>query len=380
MTPDAALTILLTLKDRSPFTVRWMSYVSSVGFPFNVLIADGGSDKAVSRILSDRSNFPSLKYEYVRYPYDRSYGDYYAKVCDALRRIQTPFVALTDNDDMFVVSGLRQAVQFLIDHDEYATCGGQCAVFWVTGSPTNDDGLLYGKHVEWKCSLDGRSLTEDTASARLRNHSLRATHPTYYHVRRTADLRKQFEIVRDSDLQDLFLVERLIFFLTAIAGKTKQFDTLYIARQWNSPGSAGGANQARSGDWFGRMLVPSWSRDFTNFVNHTSAALAARDGLTIEEARRSVIESYRMWLAPQLLGDIFAEPTVTLSMPIVVRLFRRLLRLSPDNTIRRAARTLYRRAGFVSVDAIHGTQLHARHVSNAEQEVKPILEFLARGA
>ena len=48
MTADNELTILLTLKDRAPFTFRWMSYANSIRFPFKVLIADGGADETAS--------------------------------------------------------------------------------------------------------------------------------------------------------------------------------------------------------------------------------------------------------------------------------------------------------------------------------------------
>ena len=378
MTRDDELTILLTLKDRTPFTFRWMSYHDGIRFPFKVLVADGGSDERVSTVLSDRTTFPNVNYEYVRYPHDTSYAHYYAKVADALSRIETPFVAQADNDDFFVVSGLRRAAEFLADHPDYATCGGQCAIFWVTPSQMPDQaGVLYGPHVEWKCSLDARSLTDETAGARIRNHSRRTTHPTYYHVRRIEDLRRQYEIIRELNPQDLFFIERLILFLTAIAGKTKQLDTLFIARQWNSPDSAASAHMNRDGDWLGRMLVPTWSRDFTNFVNVTSSALAAEDGLTIDEARRSVIESYRSWLVPHMLGDILAEPNVSVRMFLGVRMFQQLLRLPAESLIRRVARTLYRRMGWVSVDAIHGTQWRNRRVRNAEQAFRPIYEFLA---
>ena len=125
MTADRDLTILLTLKDRAKFTFRWMSYANGVGFPFKVLIADGGEDETIPNMLSDRSKFPNIEYEYIRYPYDRTYANYYSKVADALSRIRTPFVAMADNDDFFVVAGLRKSVEFLATHREYAACGGQ---------------------------------------------------------------------------------------------------------------------------------------------------------------------------------------------------------------------------------------------------------------
>src|SRR5437870_3845451 len=275
MTADNELTVLLTLKDRTQFTYRWMSYANSFRFPFKVLIADGGKDKTVPQVLSDKTNFPDVNYEYIRYPYDVTYAQYYSKVVDALSHVKTSFAVIADNDDFFIVNGLRKAVQFLSSHSEYITCGGQCAFFWVISSTLNErEGLLYGDQIEWKCSCDAQSVTAETARERIRNQSLSATDPSYYHVKRTEELRRQFQILLDLNLKDLFLVEYLIAFLTAIVGKTKRLETLYIARQHNSPGSSGIAHEEKFGDWFGRMLVQSWSAYTTICVTITAATLA----------------------------------------------------------------------------------------------------------
>src|SRR5437879_4812438 len=255
MTADNELTILLTLKDRPLFTLRWMSYANSSRFPFKVLIADGGKDETVPRVLSNKTNFPNVNYEYVRYPYDQTYGEYYSKVADALSRIKTPFVVMADNDDFFIVNGLRKAVQFLSSHPEYIACGGQCAFFWVTSSTLNErEGLLYGDQIEWKCSCDAQSMTAETARERIRNQSLSAADPSYYHLKRTEELRRQFQILLDLNIKDLFLVEYLIAFLTAIVGKTKRLETLYMSRQHDSPGSSGLAHEENFGARVGRRV------------------------------------------------------------------------------------------------------------------------------
>src|SRR5438132_11961673 len=134
MSADNELTILLTLKDRPLFTFRWMAYANSIRFPFKVLIADGGKDETVPKVLSDKTNFPNVNYEYVRYPYDQTYAEYYSKVVDALSRIETPFVALADNDDCFIGEGLKLAVEFLRVHPDYSACVGHVGVCWVTYS------------------------------------------------------------------------------------------------------------------------------------------------------------------------------------------------------------------------------------------------------
>ena len=105
-------------------------------------------------------------------------------------------------------------------------------------------------------------------------------------------------------------------FLTAIAGKTRQLDTLYIARQQDSPDSSGGAHQERFGGWYDRMLVPTWSDDFTRFVECASRSAVARRRHSGDEARRIVVESYKMSVAPSLLADLVEEPTVSWSMPM----------------------------------------------------------------
>lgn len=376
MTGD--LTIVLPVKDRATFTRRWLAYASASGLPFKVVIADGGADETIATMVSTDAVFSRLDCEYLRFPYDATYADYYAKVHQALEHVGTPLVALADNDDFLAPEGVQQAADFLLQHPDYTSCGGQCAVFWV--EPEADEEALYGRGVEWKISLDAQSVTADTARERIRTQSLRATYPIFYHVHRAERLRHRFRLVREANLQDLFLVEYLLWFLTAIDGKTHQLDTLFVARQWNSPGSSGLAHVEQFGDWLGRMLVPSWSDDFARFVAITSAALAARDGLSADEARRAIIESYRMLVAPALLADLLAEPTTSVPMTVVAGVARRLLRLPEAHLLRRAGRAAYRRVPWIAADAVRGTELRARRVAGADRAFAPVREFLTHSA
>lgn len=378
MSSSGDLTILLTLKDRTEFTVRWMNYANSIGLPFKVLIADGGFDETISAILSDKKRFPDVNYEYVRYPYDKTYADYYSKIANALGRVQTPFVAMADNDDFFIVDTLTEAVEFLSVNPDYASCGGQPAQLWIRPSPLNKpEDLVYSKNVNWKCARI-RSITAGTARERLRSQAVSSADPIYYDVKRIEDVRKQSEIVRDLNLNDLFLTEFLTQFLTTITGKTKRLEKLYIARQHNAPGSSAEAHQKQFGDWFGLMLVESWSEDFTKFVNCVSSILAATDGISIPEAKDCVVTSYRMNVAPELLSNILEEPSVTMSMPVVVRAVRRLVMLPEENIFRKLARKLYRTIPWIALDSVYGIKIVAMLPRSSRKELKPILEFLAR--
>ncbi|MEX1993679.1 MAG: TIGR00180 family glycosyltransferase [Steroidobacteraceae bacterium] len=377
MTPSG-LTILLPLKDRVAFTHRWLAYAVDAGLPYRVLIADGGADGTIAQTVTEKKS-QGLDVEYVRYPFDRTYAEYYAKLADALSRVTTPYVVLADNDDLFIPEGLARAVEFLAANPEYVACGGQCAVFWLAGTDTAArSDVIYGDRVDWKCSSQFSTDVADTASARLRERCLGAN-DVFYAVHRTDLLRGHFAAVRDTNPRDLFLMEQLVMFLTAIAGKTRQLDTLYIARQQDSPAGSGGAHQARFGDWYDRMLLPTWSEDFTRFGECATTALSRADGIPAEEARRTVVESYKMSVAPSLLADLVEEPTVSWSMPLVLQLVRGLVNLPRTSVLRRVALACYRHTRWLSHDFVHGTEFRTRRAREAAREFTPVRSFLTGG-
>lgn len=375
MSTAAQLTILLTLKDRVPFTHRWLDYAVAVGLPFRVLVADGGAEEGVAEAVAARQA-AGLDVEYVRYPFDQTYAHYYAKLADALSRVTTPLVVFADNDDFFFKDGLSQAVEFLQHHPGHVACGGRCAMFGVTdaGAVGGAD-AVYGRAVEWKYSSLLFSDLADSAAGRLRD---RSRDDVFYSVHRTHLLRRHLEVIRDFNPSDLFLMDETVMFLTAIAGKTRQLDCLYIARQQDSPGSTGGTHEARFGDWFGRMLVPTWSDDFARFADVTSAALAQADGLSLADARREVTACYRASVAPVLLSDLVSEPTVTWAMPLTLQVVRRLVLLPRTSLLRRIAQYLYRGTRWLSHAFVQGREFRAAGARTAAREFRPVSDFLVR--
>jgi glycosyltransferase domain-containing protein len=372
MNSSADLTIVLPLKDRVAFTRRWLAYAVSAPLQCRVLIADGGADQSVAALAQD-ARASGVEIEYRRYPYDETYGHYYAKIADALSRVTTPFVVMADNDDFFMPEGLHRAVAFLNAHPDFVACGGQCAVFWVNGE--QQIGAPYGDRVEWKCSSQYSTDTAESAAQRLRERCLGAN-DVFYAVHRTALLRSNFEAVRDCNPRDLFLMEQLVMFLTAIAGKTRQLDTLYIARQQGSPDRSGGEHQRRFGGWFERMLAPTWSDDFTRFADYAAAALVRADRIDEPAARRVVVDAYKASVAPSLLSDLVEEPTVSWSMPIVLQLVRRLVNLPRHSWRRRLAQSAYRRAHWLSHDFVRGTEIKTARARDAAGEFSPVKAFL----
>jgi glycosyltransferase domain-containing protein len=297
MSADRYLTILLTLKNRSSFTFRWLAYANANSLPFRVLIADGSSDDVSANALRDHSRYPRLDYHYVRYPYDLSFVEYYAKVTNALDLIQTPFVALADNDDFPVVSGLRRSVEFLQSHPDYSACRGKVGALRIHESNGDRDlSGVYGDEIVFfpdvyeNCSLD-----DQTAGERLRLH-FQKYGPTWYEVHHTAQLREAFGVLREQSISDLYLAELLISGLTVVAGKVRRESYPYLIRQTHTPDSG----YARKHDLMDRMLLETWSADFKKFVAAMAHALTSAEGMPVAEAEESVKEIYRSYVESSL--------------------------------------------------------------------------------
>jgi glycosyltransferase domain-containing protein len=107
------ITILLTLKDRSEESVKWLS--NNIYSDFNYIIADGSSNDLNKKIFSNL-NYNNLKY--FKFPYDKHYKDYYKKVYLTSLKIKTPYTMQVDNDDLINKKAIRKCIyEFSLDKD-----------------------------------------------------------------------------------------------------------------------------------------------------------------------------------------------------------------------------------------------------------------------
>ena len=111
--PD--VTILITLKDRCSYTYRLMGYLNKIKCPFKILLADGGSNKALENNLRNHINYPDVDYRYIRYPYDVDLLTYYTKMKDSALEVDTPFVICISTTGFH--SDLKDSGVFVVSKD-----------------------------------------------------------------------------------------------------------------------------------------------------------------------------------------------------------------------------------------------------------------------
>ena len=296
---DNNLTIILLIKDRTPFTFRWMQYAHKTFFPFKVLIADGGKDPIIAETLADRDSFSNVDYEYIRYPYDQTYSEYFSKIADAISRAKTNYVALADNDDFFLVDGLRNCLRFLEVHPDYVACGGRIATF----SLSPDVNSVYGDNVEFILNPFKVSIEDETALKRVEKH-FNTYEVTYYYVHRKDELKKYHQKLSSLDPKDLILAELVTTFLAVAWGKVKRDPGLFLLRQFNPLNSSSKEEHLKKGDRFDRMLLNNWSEDFKGFVDGVAHVVAQQDGVSTQEVKSKICKSYRKFIAPTIVNEL----------------------------------------------------------------------------
>ena len=114
-----SLTILIPLWNRNKSTKIILTYMDTIGVPFKILMADGGSNDNSHWIKQD--NFPNLNLEYKYYGFDSSINKFMRKMDLSCSSITTPLTIMLDNDDFFSLGGLIAGVEFLANNDDFAS-------------------------------------------------------------------------------------------------------------------------------------------------------------------------------------------------------------------------------------------------------------------
>jgi glycosyltransferase domain-containing protein len=346
-----------------------MRYANETSFPFKVLIADGGKDPVVAQKLSDHGNFPRIDYEYIRYPYDQTYREYFEKIADLVSRVKTPYLAFVDDDDFILPGGLRSCLGFLIDHPDYVSCGGRVSKFFIRP----DANATYGEDVEFVLLPLANSMDDPTAHERVERH-FKSYNVTWYDVQRTEFMRTIYSELSTFNPNDLLFAERFATYLTVARGKVKRIPNLMLLRQFNILGSSCADEKKAKGDYFDRMLAKTWSQEFNVFVDAVTKAIVQEDGLSRELIRDKVIKGYRRQIAPAIVNFLAGE--VGVSRETSFSKMRKMTLALKDNNL---AKKLIRKAYHKLQDMFGRDIPRARPITQSSEyygEILPVSNFL----
>jgi glycosyltransferase domain-containing protein len=310
------LTIVLPLKGRHLFTLRFLWHANRARLPYRFLIADGEVHPELAKLLEDsRKTFPALDLEYIRYPDDVDFERYYAKMADVFQRVRTPYVKIADNDDFLAPAGLECCMDFLDARSEYVCCSGGIAGFsvraWqrdstmlVTG-PLNKLAYRYGPHFR-TVDLDSPSAT-DRVLAGLRNTW------NFYAVFRTSALAAMWKELKEINPTNLQLAERFLTMRTLTLGKAKCDPSIfsYCMQYWTSLQLHWPSSQSATRRDFAYYLLRSrFTEDVANVVDRIARPLAELDHSDPEKIADRLRGPLEDWVRVLIRHDFGAYATL----------------------------------------------------------------------
>lgn len=279
------LTILLPTQNRKDFVTRALRYYAHVGLPWRIIVIDSSRAVHADHVASlIRELGGALTVEHHRFEPGISFIE---KVAAALPLLNTPYVALSADDDFLVKTALKHALEYM---ERTPTCGvvhGEAVAFSVEG-----DGA-YGRILDVK-EYRQRSISQPSPSQRLLDHFADYT-TNWYSLRRAPIFIRIWKELR-ARTPDNHFTELLPSALSVVFGSTFKLDELYMARQ---TATAKEYSAPQVWEWIRNEAFDSEHARFTHAV---AELLADAEGTDVHEAERLVRRAFEPYLHRCLEG------------------------------------------------------------------------------
>jgi len=287
------LTIVLLLKGRDAFTIRWFEYAKKFKLTCKVIIADGDIDNGLENELRNKKFHHVINYDYIRYPYDESYKIFYAKIHAALTKVETQYVLLASNDDFYFFDALESSVHFLNENPEFVTSRGEIWDLNVISSLSsfkisNDKDHVYGDLGSVKRLYFHPTVLGESAMDRVIDYSLKS-HSVFHDVIRTKNLKEACGALVKSQINDFRIFESFISFFIACHGKIHRGGELYMLHQCHPEMAALTVIGDTPLEWIDSA---GWNEDLDRFFNSIAGQISKIDKITFQEAKCEFMECY----------------------------------------------------------------------------------------
>ena len=269
---------LLPLKDRTKFTKRLLKYLNRKKCPYKLIIADGGKDKSIETKLLDKSQYPYLNYEYIRYPYDQNLDDFYSKMNDAVSKIESEFVSAIDNDDLIDLEGIPKCIKVLEDKSFSSARGA------ILEKGKN----IYNKHPN--------SIIQKTAALRMQEQTVRF-HGNWHNVVRRNHLIATWKLINIVRPKNFRIVEQINGYLLTLWGNSFRGEFPFIIRKTGERISLGklklSSHFPPQEEW---IKGDYWPREFNKLVEVVAASISYFDNISIDDSINLFCKTYPLKL------------------------------------------------------------------------------------
>lgn len=212
------VTLIIPTINRSDFIIKYLYYLNIMKFDGQVLIGDS-SDQYHFNLTKNylNSSHFSFTYEHINYPNLL----HFEVVRNLISYIKYDFVTYINDDDILVVDTLKKCIDFLEENKDYSAVGGFSVCL---GFAKNEY-----ERVDYDWHYKVKEIIQNSAIERflylMSEYSVVA-----FSLSRTSQFKKRWPVVDELNNKG-FAIELLPCAITAIQGKIKMLDDLYVVRQ-----------------------------------------------------------------------------------------------------------------------------------------------------
>ncbi len=220
-------TLVLLVKGRDNFSVRWLKYMDQINFKYPIVIADGANDGFLDNLIRNYSYKNKLNITFKQFDTNSGFKSYYEMKRDTLKEIKTKYVMICDNDDFIIKSGLDEILNFLNNNDEFVSASGKILNFEINNRSYETYGNFY-----FLPTYNYSRLTDPLSNwTKQIEMVFTKFQPNFYNVYRKNILLKIFEETTELNFSDLTINEFFIQLRANILGKSKILDVHHYLRQ-----------------------------------------------------------------------------------------------------------------------------------------------------
>lgn len=369
------LTIVMPLRGRNLFTLRYLFHADRMKMRHRFLVADGLVHPVLAGALErPEALFPNLDIEYVRYPDDQNFSFFFSKLADALCRVQTPYAMLADNDDFVLPSGLEMAMDFLDATPTHVACSGQVLGFSVYSGLSNASGGLMGRLNRLYQYYAVADASDADVMARLRRCGLLLW--PFYSVVRTPALRMVCREVAEIGFSDLQLHETYHGMRLLTLGSARHDGSFATCiRQYGTS-----LNASFKKDWIHHLVRSRFTQDIENMIGRISSAAITQgaDPTTVNEELYGMLEGKFRQIITATYGSLReVKQEVSRQIPGIVQAWKNRRRWSVAREQAALAQSLRRSGASADYMAMFGAEMTAlRDVVEGDEFHSFIAPFL----
>lgn len=313
------ITLLIPTINRSDFIHRLLQYYHGQNFRGTIAIGDSSNPFHADKNKETISRMEATL--------DITYSEFPGKsdsqvVKELLQSTTTEFSAFLPDDDFLIPDSLYNCAQFLHCNSDYAAAHGVGLILELDSNNARGNITAIRKY-------DQPILEQSTAETRLTN-LLSNYSVSIFSVHRTASLTMMYSYLSDDFTDRSLSGELLQCCLSAISGKTKELDSLYLIRQ---------SHTQNYPDQFNWLTKPDWATSYSLFTNALCEQLQYHDQISQKKAMHIVTRSFWGYLLASLNQDFdehFTPKKLNTirssikSRPLLYNMIKRLLCISPS--------------------------------------------------